>query len=260
MRISAIPKKLAHVCKRVWRKIELGAARRGIRIPLYRFLALGRKKYRLDFKSAQPDQVNFNLMCKRYLISKGKTFGIYDIVTVTPKNVRDYIKDIMEVEVRSFPEDFRGSEGRLLYRFTNRGFREPICYLYYRDGKPVAYSLGMDLEFFDPMDYGLEIGLHPDYLRFTTFYIENISVVPEERRGWLTIRVMLDIIFSAKRSGYLSIVSHSRIDNGTMDIGSKLGFKHLFVHRRFLGADVDSSFNCLNVRGLVETGEEHRSE
>ncbi len=254
MKIITIVKKLVRLCRRVWRQIELGAARRGIRIPLFKVLTIGRKKYRLDFKSVQPDQENFNSLCKRYKISQDKASGIYDIVIVTSENVDRYIKDLMEVEVKSFPEDFRGSEGRLLYRFRVKGFREPVCYLYFRDGKPIAYSLGMDLEFFDPFDYGLEIGLHPEYLRFTTFYIENISVVPEERQGWLTLRLLLDIIFGPKRKGYTSIVSHSRIDNGTMDIAIKLGFKHLMVHKQFLGANIDASFNWLNLQGLVETG------
>ena len=39
-----------------------------------------------------------------------------------------------------------------------------------------------------------------------------------------------------------------------MDIAIKLGFKHLMVHKQFLGANIDASFNWLNLQGLVETG------
>lgn len=250
--IKKTRKKIAYRIWVYWRYTEFYAAKRGFIIPLFRFLSLGRRVYELEPSSVLPDQNKFDVLVKHYKASVERTSSYIEVVELNSDNIAGYIDHLLEIENKSYPEDFRANASIILDRFTDDLYPNPICLLYLRDKRPVAYSLGTNLELYDPFDYGYEIGCHPDYMKFCCFYLENSSVIPEERNSRLSIRVLLEVVIRAKSKGYLAVAAHTRVSNSTDKIGEKLGFTVLMTHKDFLGSHQESAFSYLNMRGLVE--------
>lgn len=218
-------------------------AEKGLRMNVFRSRKVCRQAKKLYQSIPALDQGQMESMVK--LLNRLKQMQNLQVIEVTSANIGDCISSLLEVENAAFPQGFRMDAENLCDRFYPGNHRPPICYLYLKSGKPVAYTLGTYLEFYPPWEYGFELSAHPGFLRFTTFYFENICVLPSEQHGGLGMRSAIETILSAQMRDYQSIVLHARIKSGARDFGLKLGFSQLKLIEGFLqSAEVVALMTC----------------
>ncbi len=235
-------KKLTSKLKFWWRKIEIRLSKRGIRINIYPLLSMGRHRYLIDPATIPNDQQKVNYIFSLFDEGIKKTESKYKVISVDNTNVDSYLSLIAEIEQRTYLKEHSLDIKSLRLRFTGKFFNQPICYLYFHNDKPVAYSLGNDLEFYNPFEYGFEVGCHSEYLKFSTFYAENISILPQYQNTMLMVRMVADLFYEIKKRGYSNVLAHTYIGNNTHKLLKKFGFVVLLKRESFLGINFPVCF------------------
>lgn len=216
-------------------RVDLYLPFRSSRCNIYRWLTLGRLRFT---ENPLPPPLHAELMdyaYKIYLTSCERTADRIQELPVSAANIEACLADILEVEKQCYPEGNRIDAESLRLRFADFNKKQALCFLYYRDGRPVAYTLGTYLEFYSPFEYGFELGLHPHYGEFSAFYMENISVVPDEQGAWLSARAVIRIWMEAQQQGYVAVLGHALMDQRVHVLTRKMGFRTIMRRASFLG-------------------------
>lgn len=221
----------------------IALAKIGFRINLYRLGKLQNVYVSNKYSSHFWEQKIHKIPDLKMLLSISikHTSGIR-AVKLTKTNISEYAQSVYAVEKEAFPVDHQLELEDIYDRFFDKISKKPIGFLYFKGDAPIAYTLGSNLEYYPPYEYGLEMAFHPGFLKFNACYFENVAVVPSEQNKWTTIRVMLESLFEAKSCGFKTILGHARTDNKTDELMMKIGFQYLLTRNNFLETGKRFSF------------------
>jgi len=179
-------------------------------------------------------------------ICKRRT-GDFRVVDLTKENACQYTDQLCEIVKDAFPEEFQISPNDILEDAANSLCEVAFGKLYFRKEKAVAFSLFKNLECCNPLMYGVEVALFPDYLKFNTCYVESIAVIKEEDNIWIPVRMLLEVKSDAIKQGFKSLLAHTLMSNNTNVLVEKLGCKQLYVHKNFFDTGQDMAFVYSNL-------------
>jgi hypothetical protein len=238
--------------RNAWREIELHLGNKGIRINIYHLLSFGRHRFLVDPFEISMDRDKVDHFLRLFDSCLKRTASSIKFVTVDGSNIETYLPVLLDLEHRTYPADYCLDEASFLLRFRDKYFCNPVCFLYFRDDEPVGYTLGTNLEFYDPFEYGYEIGCHPEYLKYTAFYAENISIVPEAQNSMLMVRMIQDIYCTFKEQQYATVLIHAMTGNNTHILLRKIGFVTLLNISNFLNESQEVSYMQLPYLKTIE--------
>ncbi len=132
------------------------------------------------------------------------------------------LKDILNVEEKSFPEQMQSDEDDLKESLKNKRGIQIIA----KDekGEIVSYLSSLPLKdtFKNLKNYDTELKSEKDVL-----YIESVATIPENRDIKIFLKGFELIKQEAQKRGFKKISAHVRVSNGLSGVLQKMGAKKL---------------------------------